>query len=177
MLHQILRSSSRSARAFSTTNMTLAAKPTVKPASPDFSSGPCKKRPGWSLDQLSNGAYGRSHRSAIGKEKLKKCIDDSRRILGVPDDYYLGIVPVRCYLFYIYLQLILRTCPRVLFVPSCFFLLFFVVVTFLILFFSLFSFHFFHFFHIFLPSHRVCLATTLLLLPPPPTTTTTTTGE
>ena len=82
--------------------MTLAAKPTVKPASPDFSSGPCKKRPGWSLDQLSNGAYGRSHRSAIGKEKLKKCIDDSRRILGVPDDYYLGIVPVRVILFYLY---------------------------------------------------------------------------
>ena len=132
MLHHILRSSSRSTRAFSTTNMTLAAKPTVKPASPDFSSGPCKKRPGWSLDQLSNGAYGRSHRSAIGKEKLKKCIDDSRRILGVPDDYYLGIVPVRVY-FILPLSLILRNMSSMLFLSILFFfyflILFFVVVT------------------------------------------------
>jgi hypothetical protein len=81
-------------RAFSTTNVALTSKPTIKPSSPDFSSGPCKKRPGWSLDALSAGAYGRSHRSVLGKEKLKKCIEDSKRILGIPDDYHLGIVPV-----------------------------------------------------------------------------------
>ena len=88
-------------RAFCSTNM-VAAKPTTKPASPDFSSGPCKKRPGWTLDALSDGAYGRSHRSALGKAKLKKCIEDSKRILGVPDDYLLGIVPVSpiCLVFF-----------------------------------------------------------------------------
>jgi phosphoserine aminotransferase len=66
----------------------------VKPSSPDFSSGPCKKRPGWTVDALSDGALGRSHRSALGKAKLKKCIEDQKRILGIPDDYHLGIVPV-----------------------------------------------------------------------------------
>ena len=81
------------ARSFSTTNA-AAAKPTVKPSSPDFSSGPCKKRPGWTVDALSDGALGRSHRSALGKAKLKKCIEDQKRILGIPDDYHLGIVPV-----------------------------------------------------------------------------------
>ena len=83
------------ARSFSTTNVAAAAaKPTVKPSSPDFSSGPCKKRPGWTVDALSDGALGRSHRSALGKAKLKKCIEDQKRILGIPDDYHLGIVPV-----------------------------------------------------------------------------------
>ena len=81
-------------RSFSTTNAAAAAKPTVKPSSPDFSSGPCKKRPGWTVDALSDGALGRSHRSALGKAKLKKCIEDQKRILGIPDDYHLGIVPV-----------------------------------------------------------------------------------
>lgn len=60
---------------------------------PNFSSGPCSKRPGWSLSCLEKAALGRSHRSALGKEKLARAITESRRILGVPDDYLLGIVP------------------------------------------------------------------------------------
>lgn len=70
-----------------------AAKPNAKPDSPNFGSGPCKKRPGWSLDALRDGAYGRSHRSALGKAKLKLAIDESKRLLQVPDDYHVGIVP------------------------------------------------------------------------------------
>lgn len=71
----------------------FSAAPSVKPASPDFSSGPCKKRPGWNTDIFKNAAVGRSHRSALGKAKLQQAIDDTRRILGVPDDYKIGIVP------------------------------------------------------------------------------------
>jgi len=71
----------------------FSAAPTVKPASPDFSSGPCKKRPGWSTDVYKTAATGRSHRSKIGKEKLAQAIDDTRRILGIPADYQIGIVP------------------------------------------------------------------------------------
>lgn len=67
--------------------------PSSKPESPDFSSGPCKKRPGWSTDIYKAAATGRSHRSKIGKAKLQQAIDDTRRILGVPDDYRIGIVP------------------------------------------------------------------------------------
>lgn len=68
-------------------------KPTVKPANPCFSSGPCAKRPGWSLEALGDAALGRSHRAKIGKTKLKEVIDLSRKILDVPADYVLGIVP------------------------------------------------------------------------------------
>ena len=68
-------------------------KPTTKPANPRFSSGPCAKRPGWSLAALDDAALGRSHRAKIGKNKLKEVIDRSRAILGIPDDYRLGIVP------------------------------------------------------------------------------------
>ncbi|MFM9890584.1 MAG: phosphoserine transaminase [Rickettsiales bacterium] len=68
-------------------------KPTQKPANPCFSSGPCAKRPGWSLDALKGAALGRSHRAKVGKVKLKEVIDRSRAILGIPDDYLLGIVP------------------------------------------------------------------------------------
>lgn len=68
-------------------------KPTQKPNNPCFSSGPCAKRPGWTLDALSGAALGRSHRAKIGKTKLKEVIDRSRAILGIPADYVLGIVP------------------------------------------------------------------------------------
>ncbi len=60
---------------------------------PNFSSGPCSKRPGWSLSALTGAAVGRSHRSALGKEKLGSAIVESKEILGVPDDYLLGILP------------------------------------------------------------------------------------
>jgi len=68
-------------------------KPTSLPANPCFSSGPCAKRPGWSLDGLKDAAVGRSHRAKIGKTKLAEVIDRSKKILGMPADYVLGIVP------------------------------------------------------------------------------------
>jgi phosphoserine aminotransferase len=68
-------------------------KPLVRPANPCFSSGPCAKRPGWSLEALGDACLGRSHRSKAGKAKLKEVIDRSRAILGLPADYRLGIVP------------------------------------------------------------------------------------
>jgi phosphoserine aminotransferase len=68
-------------------------KPTLKPQNPCFSSGPCAKRPGWSLEALKDAALGRSHRAKIGKSKLKEVIDRSKAILGIPSDYVLGIVP------------------------------------------------------------------------------------
>uniref|UniRef100_A0A6U3AP53 phosphoserine transaminase n=1 Tax=Lotharella globosa TaxID=91324 RepID=A0A6U3AP53_9EUKA len=71
----------------------FSAKPSVKPASPEFSSGPCKKRPGWTADILEKAAIGRSHRSKIGKAKLQEAIEETRAILGIPADYKIGIVP------------------------------------------------------------------------------------
>lgn len=68
-------------------------KPTLKPTNPQFSSGPCTKHPQWSLDSLKDAAVGRSHRAKIGKEKLAEVIDRSRAILGISDDYKIGIVP------------------------------------------------------------------------------------
>ncbi len=68
-------------------------KPEIRPACVHFSSGPCAKRPGWSLDALSAAVLGRSHRSKIGKSRLKEVLDRSRAILGIPDDYLIGIVP------------------------------------------------------------------------------------
>jgi phosphoserine aminotransferase len=68
-------------------------RPTTRPKAPHFSSGPCAKRPGWTPETLSDAALGRSHRSKIGKAKLKSVIDKSRVLLGVPDDYRIGIVP------------------------------------------------------------------------------------
>jgi len=68
-------------------------KPHARPANPCFSSGPCAKRPGWSLQALEHACLGRSHRSKAGKAKLKEVIDRSRAILGVPADYRIGIVP------------------------------------------------------------------------------------
>ncbi|MEM9795892.1 MAG: phosphoserine transaminase [Pseudomonadota bacterium] len=67
--------------------------PAARPANPRFSSGPCAKHPGWTLDRLQDAALGRSHRAAIGKSKLKEAIDRTRELLGVPDDYRVGIVP------------------------------------------------------------------------------------
>tara|TARA_R110002126_G_C10489763_1_gene503431 strand:- start:20303 stop:21469 length:1167 start_codon:yes stop_codon:yes gene_type:complete len=67
--------------------------PDMRPANPRFSSGPCTKRPGWTPDALDDAALGRSHRAKIGKEKLKRAIDQTRTLLGVPDDYRIGIVP------------------------------------------------------------------------------------
>ncbi len=68
-------------------------KPALRPVRPHFSSGPCAKRPGWTLEILSDAALGRSHRSAAGKAKLAEVIRLSREILGIPADYRLGIVP------------------------------------------------------------------------------------
>ena len=68
-------------------------KPAARPANPRFSSGPCAKPPVFKLDNLSDAALGRSHRAAIGKEKLKAAIEETREILGIPADYKIGIVP------------------------------------------------------------------------------------
>jgi phosphoserine aminotransferase len=67
--------------------------PVVRPARPFFSSGPCAKRPGWNLNALTDAVLGRSHRSKLGKARLKDAIDRTRKILGIPDDYRIGIVP------------------------------------------------------------------------------------
>ncbi len=68
-------------------------KPTSLPKNPCFSSGPCAKRPGWSLDNLKDAAVGRSHRAKTGKSKLGEVIERSKKVLGIPADYVLGIVP------------------------------------------------------------------------------------
>jgi phosphoserine aminotransferase len=67
--------------------------PAARPVNPRFSSGPCTKIPGFSLDMLADAPLGRSHRAAVGKSKLKEAIDLTRDILGVPADYRIGIVP------------------------------------------------------------------------------------
>jgi len=67
--------------------------PAMRPAVPHFSSGPCAKRPGWSLQALTDAVLGRSHRSKIGKAKLKRAIDLTREVLEAPADYRIGIVP------------------------------------------------------------------------------------
>jgi phosphoserine aminotransferase len=69
------------------------AKPAMRPARPEFSSGPCAKRPGWTPENLSSAVLGRSHRSKLGKARLKEAIDRTREVLEVPDDYLIGIVP------------------------------------------------------------------------------------
>jgi phosphoserine aminotransferase len=68
-------------------------KPGVRPVVPHFSSGPCAKRPGWSLQALTDAVLGRSHRSKVGKAKLKRAVDLTREVLEVPADYRIGIVP------------------------------------------------------------------------------------
>lgn len=67
--------------------------PATRPANPRFSSGPCAKPPAFSVEKLSDAPLGRSHRAAVGKAKLKAAIDGTREILGIPDDYRIGIVP------------------------------------------------------------------------------------
>ena len=67
--------------------------PATRPARPYFSSGPCAKRPGWSPENLTGAPLGRSHRSKIGKARLKDAIDRTRALLGIPDDFRIGIVP------------------------------------------------------------------------------------
>ena len=68
-------------------------KPTLKPNNPNFSSGPCAKRPGWKIESLINANIGRSHRSGEAKEKLKLVIDKSKELLNLPNDYVVGIMP------------------------------------------------------------------------------------
>jgi phosphoserine aminotransferase len=70
-----------------------ANKPDVRPVVPHFSSGPCAKRPGWNLTALTDAVLGRSHRSKIGRAKLKRAIDLTREVLEIPADYRIGIVP------------------------------------------------------------------------------------
>jgi phosphoserine aminotransferase len=67
--------------------------PAARPRVPHFSSGPCAKRPGYDLDNLKNAVLGRSHRAKEGKAKLRLAIDKTRAILGVPQDYLVGITP------------------------------------------------------------------------------------
>src|SRR5690242_15806149 len=73
--------------------MTTPAKPAVRPADPRFSSGPTKKRPGWTTSALDSAVLGRSHRAKPGKAKLKEAIDRTRSILGVPDTHKIATVP------------------------------------------------------------------------------------
>ena len=72
---------------------TTPQKPALRPARPEFSSGPCAKRPGWTPQSLNDAVLGRSHRGKPGKAKLKLAIDRTREVLGVPADYLVGIVP------------------------------------------------------------------------------------
>ncbi|MAE51231.1 MAG: phosphoserine aminotransferase, partial [Micavibrio sp.] len=69
------------------------SKPSTKPKNPCFSSGPCAKRPGWALENLRQASLGRSHRAGPLKKKLKETIDKQKKVLGIPDDYLVGIVP------------------------------------------------------------------------------------
>jgi len=71
----------------------MTAKPTALPARPHFSSGPCAKRPGWNPQNLAIDSLGRSHRSKLGKARLKHVIDLTRKLLGIPDTHRIGIVP------------------------------------------------------------------------------------
>ena len=72
---------------------TIPTKPENRPARPEFSSGPCAKRPGWTPQSLNDAVLGRSHRGKPGKAKLKLAIDRTREVLGVPADFLIGIVP------------------------------------------------------------------------------------
>ena len=67
-------------------------KPSTRPNNPNYSSGPCSKRPGWSLDALKDTPIGRSHRAKECKDKLNEVIVKSKKILGLPDDYHLGVM-------------------------------------------------------------------------------------
>lgn len=73
--------------------MTTTPRPAVRPARPEFSSGPCAKRPGWTPEALKDAVLGRSHRSKPGKARLQEAITRTRRVLEVPDSHLIGIVP------------------------------------------------------------------------------------
>lgn len=73
--------------------MTTIPRPAVRPARPEFSSGPCAKRPGWTPEALKDAVLGRSHRSKPGKARLQEAITRTRRVLQVPDSHLVGIVP------------------------------------------------------------------------------------
>lgn len=73
--------------------MSQSARPPVRPHNPNFSSGPCAKRPGWSVECLSDAPFGRSHRAKVGKAKLQEVITRSAEMLGLPKGWRLGIVP------------------------------------------------------------------------------------
>ena len=73
--------------------MTTIPRPALRPARPEFSSGPCAKRPGWTPEALKDAVLGRSHRSKPGKARLQAAIDLTRKVLEVPDNYLIGIVP------------------------------------------------------------------------------------
>ncbi|MCA3727640.1 MAG: phosphoserine aminotransferase, partial [Phenylobacterium sp.] len=73
--------------------VTTIPRPAVRPARPEFSSGPCAKRPGWTPEALKDAVLGRSHRSKPGKARLQAAIDLTRRVLEVPDSHLIGIVP------------------------------------------------------------------------------------
>jgi phosphoserine aminotransferase len=79
--------------AHSERNGTMTAKPAQRPLRPHFSSGPCAKRPGWTPEALNQALVGRSHRSKPGKAKLEQAIERTRKLLGVPADYRIAIVP------------------------------------------------------------------------------------
>jgi phosphoserine aminotransferase len=74
-------------------HQTTIMRPTIKPANPNFSSGPCAKRPGYDVHHLSTEMLGRSHRSALGKATLARACSESARLLGLPAGYRIGIVP------------------------------------------------------------------------------------
>ena len=73
-------------------SISASAKPAVRPVSPNFSSGPCAKHPGWSISALPVDALGRSHRAKVGKDRLKKVIEDTKELLELPKDYVVGIM-------------------------------------------------------------------------------------
>ena len=73
--------------------MTTLSMPDMRPANPNFSSGPCAKRPGWSLEALRDAPFGRSHRAKPGKAKLARAIELTREVLQVPEGWRIGIVP------------------------------------------------------------------------------------
>ena len=68
-------------------------KPDVKPSNPNFSSGPCAKRPGYDVGRLDLSTLGRSHRAAIGKTALARVCDETSELLGLPEGYRVGVVP------------------------------------------------------------------------------------
>ncbi len=73
--------------------MQSPAQPTMKPNNPNFSSGPCSKRPGYDLSKLDESCLGRSHRSSLGKKQLKDVCLDTAKVLGLPEGYKVGVVP------------------------------------------------------------------------------------